>query len=266
MDKATEKSIIQRLSSLEKNFHKLSDHPPEQSQIPANQAGQASEGHMSVGRQAAVAAPINLSPLQTGDSRKPWYGSIQYWKILEGIGIIAVVWYAVITHLQWKDLRHNYMVDERALMKVERKEEGSPTRASDVISLSTGGTVTNVGKSVAPGEVTIECITELTGSGNPPSFSYRGLHTHIRGGVIFPNESTDIKCELLGTGDLPVMLGAQDRENLSEGKTYISTYGYISYHDQFGSHVTHFCWWSSFSPSHRFNALDCTRFNDVDIR
>jgi hypothetical protein len=70
-------------------------------------------------------ADVNPAP---GDPEKPnnrWYDTVKLWriwqlpgwKILQGVGIAAGVGYAVVTYYQWKDLRQNFINDERGYVQ-----------------------------------------------------------------------------------------------------------------------------------------------------
>jgi alkyl hydroperoxide reductase subunit AhpC len=64
----------------------------------------------------------NLPPAASDSkqSHKPWYKTGQGWKAaIEIIGIAFAVGYAIVTYLQWQDLRHNFIVDERAWLGIK---------------------------------------------------------------------------------------------------------------------------------------------------
>src|SRR5260370_1141183 len=58
----------------------------------------------------------------------------RWWRIVEGVGVAAVVFYAVVTYFMWRDSHHNFVIDERAWLTF-------PTfTKSDVEDLQSGRT------------------------------------------------------------------------------------------------------------------------------
>jgi hypothetical protein len=66
---------------------------------------------------------FNPTPKAKNESKGRWYNSLEWWKNksftwwkdrLEFIGLFAVVAYAIVTYLQWHDLRRNFQADQRA--------------------------------------------------------------------------------------------------------------------------------------------------------
>lgn len=55
------------------------------------------------------------------DSRRAQLRTAQRLNWISGIGVAGAVVYAVITYFQWRDLRHNFEIDERAWIKVAFK-------------------------------------------------------------------------------------------------------------------------------------------------
>lgn len=58
---------------------------------------------------------IDPSPQSTNKTKAKWYQSFKRWKsIVEFVGILFAIGYAIVTGLQWYELHHNFRVDERA--------------------------------------------------------------------------------------------------------------------------------------------------------
>lgn len=71
------------------------------------------------GNSVPNSTPININiyptPKHPNDPQYKWYKSPQRWKfIFEVISVFALVAYAIVTFYQWRDLRHNFMIDNRA--------------------------------------------------------------------------------------------------------------------------------------------------------
>src|ERR1022692_1442745 len=56
----------------------------------------------------------NPAPHSSQTTQKRWYQAFPWWKVLEGTAFAFGIFYAVVTFWQWRDLRHNFKVDERA--------------------------------------------------------------------------------------------------------------------------------------------------------
>jgi hypothetical protein len=127
--------------------------------------------------------------------------------------------------------------------------------------------VMNSGKTVAR-NVVIDVFVEILDASQEASLEnvYElANHKHERGvtGTIFPN--ADYKLQVTRRWDKggigPVTV--PELTSLHEGRSYISTYGIITYDDVFNKHHwTKFCMWGH-TPKGAFNAKTCTAFNSV---
>jgi hypothetical protein len=98
---------------------------------------------------------------------------------LERIGLIAGIIYALVTALQWQDLRHNFMVTERAYVRVGRVESTYNNEGDTTVKLflENSGHVPSVG---LKGEV-----NSAVGMGKLSKFYFGGDLTKI-----FPGSSS----------------------------------------------------------------------------
>src|ERR1700722_14701384 len=53
------------------------------------------------------------------ESRGAQLRTTKHLNFISAIGVGAAIVYAIITYLQWSDLRRNFMIDERAWLKME---------------------------------------------------------------------------------------------------------------------------------------------------
>ena len=110
---------LQRLNRTLEELLKFVDRPRQQhnpaveDQAYSNNATDPASGKM------ALDFHVRPSPKQQPGPQKKRYQSFDWWKSrLEVAAYIFAVVYAVITYFQWRDLRHNFMVDERAWVKI----------------------------------------------------------------------------------------------------------------------------------------------------
>jgi len=67
------------------------------------------------GTELSKMSPKLPTPGQPNGPKKKWYESPEGWKLaIEGLTLIAVVVYAVVTYYQWRDLRCNFAAEQRA--------------------------------------------------------------------------------------------------------------------------------------------------------
>jgi hypothetical protein len=161
--------------------------------------------------------------------------------------------------------------DERAWLEFRIQQ---PQAAGDVSLPTTSGQpldlpiqIMNSGKTVAR-NVVIDVFVEILDSSQEASLdnvSDLANHRHERSttGTIFPN--ADYKLHVTRHWDKGEigLVTARELTSLHESKSYISTYGIITYDDVFNKHHwTKFCFWGH-SPKGVFNAKKCTAFNGV---
>ena len=116
MDKAT-KALAQRIASLEKIVHKLANAPPEQHEETRDDQGNTGQENLGAEPASGVVAPhIHPTPNKSKAAKEKWYRSAPRRilgfiksntarRILEAVGIIFAMGYAVVTYLQWRSIR-----------------------------------------------------------------------------------------------------------------------------------------------------------------
>jgi hypothetical protein len=122
-----------------------------------------------------------------------WYKTfggrlLTYWKSrpLEKRGIIAAIALAVLTYLQWYDLRHNFTVEQRAWLKPNLDWSNFATTNSVPLS------VTNFGKHPAINPRMIFRM-EIVDAKAGPSFIWKFRpHSDNQMSLIFPNDTSSV--------------------------------------------------------------------------
>jgi hypothetical protein len=264
MDNAAKELGRKIISELEKIVHALTHTPRQQDEAGISPQHQPyGEGDTTQG-QPALKSHIPAAPPYSEKPEKPWYKTLSGWKsIAELIAIPFAIGYAVVTYFQWKDLRHNFEVDQRALVKITF---GIPTTVPTIGAMdAVPVTVLNIGKSPAL-RARVDASLEIVEHSNPPTFSFRKSHLVIDVGMLFPNDP--MKPILVSTtfprNLRPIQLTVPEIQDLIEGKTYIAAYAIAEYSDQFGRHWTRFCDWKSYTAKTMgANADPCVKWSAI---
>jgi hypothetical protein len=218
---------------------------------------------------AIQAAPSNRKETdQAGNHPVPRWGRIgrivvrvrkwPHWmQVLQVSGIVFGIVYAIVTCLQWYDLRHNFRTDERSWIDPGINIRVIPVDGTGTIKL------TNVGKSPILSTVT-DAWVEILDRHSPPSLAKEGFHSVSDTGWIFPGKETDIFIQRYtqDSKHAPFPPTDDERKALISGEDYVATYGQIIYEDQFGIHWERFCVWKGFvNNGPMVNVGDCGAFN-----
>ena len=181
---------------------------------------------------------------------------------LEAAGIVFAMAYAIVTGLQWWDLRQNFKIDQRAWVKVRYQflpDQLDPKKPLDrwlVVGV-------NAGKSVATG-VHMKTQFEIVPSSASPSYSFIKQHGEGDISPLFPGDDSGfVPAFLESTKTAPRALRADEIDDLTKGLSYLAVFGIVTYKDQFGPHWTRFCFWKSFATQGNFNADSCVEWNTV---
>jgi hypothetical protein len=169
------------------------------------------------------------------EPKKRWYRRIPWWRVLEGIGILSVIAYAVLTYLQWHDLRSNFKLEQRAWIAYTQM---SVTNLADSQPLRCDVKIVNSGKTFAldvdlPGALQTSYIG-LEDAIEQASRSFKKQPPHSN--VIFPGVDSAIP----SATDTALTPGQVSEIRLGRLKVYL--FGDVKYKDIFKEeHVTHYC-------------------------
>jgi hypothetical protein len=240
-----QKGLNQRISQLEKSVKRLEqlicDSPEEHHRNSVEQHVNSS--------QTAPWWRWSWSAL----TKLPWS------EILSKSGIAAGIAIAFLTYLQWHDLRHNFMVDQRSWLKIGTLW---PELKSDTPAVITGE-LSNIGKSVITG-LYGETAFEIVDAADAPSFSLEKRHNFTSMNPVFPTDSHKFPIELWDRKRKTQRpFTPTEIQQLKSGQTYIATFGMFFYSDQFGKHWYRFCQWHSYNEGVQgsFNAAPCVNWN-----
>lgn len=160
--------------------------------------------------------------------------------LFAGIAASGAILYGWIAFSQWRDLRHNFEVDQRAWLKVEVEMPARPLNSQTPVVV----TVRNVGKSPALklfGGVIVQVVDAKSAPSYPPSG--KGEMRQVAVNMIFPADLTTFSSGRTPNNLDGTMRPLSDDEmrSLSAGDSYLAAFGIIAYQDQFGDHWTRFC-------------------------
>jgi hypothetical protein len=188
----------------------------------------------------------------------------RWWRVIEGIGIAAVVFYAFITWCMWRDSHNNFIADERAWVNVPAPTS-YPLNGTSVPVVTQ---MTNTGKTPAR-DVEWDVVATVLNKGDEPAlgdFSVGHPHNHLYAGAVFPNAPVPIALPLVHYGPQAADIIVPDdtlRQDIAIGNRFIIFYGRVTYYDIFGvMHWTQFC--SSSGPGVQDTLKKCIGYNDVD--
>lgn len=217
--------------------------------------------HDTAQGQSALKTKVPPSPSNRSQTNKPWYKTLNGWKVLfELIAIPFAIGYAVVTFCQWQDLRHNFQVDERALIKAKPTKDitglfvnNSPVPWSGSPPLIFWPiTMTNIGKSVAV-DIHADGVLELLDRNQPPSFSY-SPHTTMDIAAFYPQDIADFTVPF-GPINAPQKFTKEQYDGLMSGNSYLAVFAEITYKDQFGQHWARSCDWMGASTGPKTDPL-----------
>jgi hypothetical protein len=183
---------------------------------------------------------------------------------LEKVGITAGIVYAIVTVFQWRDLRRNFTIDQRAWLQVRDKEPTYRPKLEDFRNAVGPGyrfeiprDAINIGRTPAV-KVYVHTAAEVVDREKAPTFNYgNGLDTDT--GILFPNTPRDF---IAGSS---AVIGDGRIQKLAGGDAYVAIYGIAAFVDIFGhEHWTRFCGWYWFKEGRPFSARACTDYNSAD--
>jgi hypothetical protein len=266
-------NLNNRVANLEKEVHKLkSIHAPRKhDEESVRQDNNASQESKNAPRSVPIIPPAPKNTKQSkdsGDATSRWWnrlaskiGAWQWIKILEITGIIAGIVYAVVTTLQWHDLRHNFEMDQRAWIAVRTN---FPTEINDNMAIDRTGVIAdNIGKSAALKSYAQSIFTIVDSKSEPPLHN-PPAHTGTDISLLFPTDSYVFDTFIYRADGTRRSFSKSEIDSLLAGTSYLVIFVEVTYSDQFGKHWTHRCSWQAYAPeSKNFNADSCVAWNAV---
>lgn len=265
-----EQHLNKRVTKLEERINHLEHQSaPRQEDKETNQPQQtASEKDDSAKGKVSLPRDIPPSPTNTKKPQKPWYKTPDGWKTaVELVAIPFAIGYAVVTYYEWKDLRHNFTIEQRSWLKATLDWSKFQTDNSVPIVIA------NFGKSPAVNP-RIMGKMEILDADSLPTFIWKLTpHSVDQESLIFPGDPRfafgAAMLEKTSKEDRYTFrrLTPDEALRLANGKSYVIVWGFIIYDDSFGNHWTRFCEWKNFPKDpteyREFQARPCVVWNSV---
>jgi len=228
------------------------------------------------GERTPIRPPANASPNKSREPQKSnnqavpqgrriWHVTVQvvkwrHWKqLLEVVGIFFAVGYAVVTYLEWRDLRRNFEAEQRSWLQVGTNLQSFGSNIPDTVTVSEK----NIGKSVADGSVGLAAFEVVDKKDAPMFYRNDRLKNHASAGLAFPGtEGSGWTVQNLDDNGNHIPVSDRDKKRLLNGDAYIAVYGELYYRDQFGMHWTRFCDWIAYAPGN-YGSKACVAWNAV---
>lgn len=175
---------------------------------------------------------------------------------------IAAGAYALIAFVQWRDLRHNSEIEQRAWMEAVVDWSNFPNANTATIQIA------NTGKSPAFNPHIIARM-EIIPTKEKPSFVWKFRpHLDDQFSLDFPGRpEPPTTISLFDDQPKPAVrkLTAPETKMLNGGDAYMVVWGFVIYTDPFRSRWTRFCDWKTFQAQYipDFNARPCVIWNSV---
>jgi hypothetical protein len=187
-----------------------------------------------------------------------------WWRIVEGLGVVAAIVYAAITWIMWRDSHTNFTSGERAWISV-LVPTSYPLNGTSIPVVTQ---ITNSGKTPAR-DVEWDVVATIFNKGEDPAlgdFSVGHPHNHVVAGVVFPNAPVPLALTVVHYGPdsaEPIVPDDTLRQDIANGNRFIIFYGRVTYYDVFGKlHWTQFCTGSG--TAIQSSLKKCISYNDVD--
>jgi hypothetical protein len=114
--------LNRRVAKLEEKVSHLEHHntPGQQKETREGPHQTSGEESTTAPRQLPLLPQIPSTPEDSPKTKDPWYKTLQGWvSVVQLIGIPFAIGYAVVTYLQWQDIRHNFLIDQRAWLSID---------------------------------------------------------------------------------------------------------------------------------------------------
>jgi hypothetical protein len=194
----------------------------------------AKDEGVEASRQTPVIPP---SPSDAANTQKredaplPRRKSVRWKSVLETIGIVAGIGYAIVTYLQWRDIKNNFIIDQRAWLgvtEVKTDPIGEGMKFAPIL--------VNSGKTLASDVVQRGGWKVFPVSTIPDINQQIGQQSEFFHGVIFPNG----RRELSNKSSRSLTKG--DADGLLNGSSVLYVFAKVNYRDIFRKErVTRFC-------------------------
>src|ERR1700733_1465549 len=234
---------LEQLNRTLNSFLKIAHRPRQQDNQTTENTEETNREDDTSGRQILASLHLGPSPKTAYKPNEKWYQTFDGWKSrIELLAFVFAIGYAVVTYFQWRDSRHNFLVDERAWLAVD-----PPTETGKGVPFKLTMPIRNTGKTPAKSvAVKFDSLPFL--SNEEPKFIFKG--DPLPFGPNAPNAFHVFAYN--GQAN-------EDNEGVPDG--YIQyAYGSVAYQDVFtGKHWITYCFFKQGTGSYAY----CTNHNDI---
>lgn len=184
----------------------------------------------------------------------------KWWRILEGLALLSAIGYAIVTGFMWHDSHRNFMVDERAWIRIDALFPAS-VKEGDKVEVSVR--ILNFGKSPAK-RVISENIISMLRITDEVKFNYPSPYITDRNAIMYPGDFFTGTARQRVSEFQPALFTKAEVDELINGRAYLAVYARGTYLDIFGeTHWFHYCAWQSYYSGGTVNTFTCTAYNDA---
>jgi hypothetical protein len=120
-----------------------------------------------------------------GNQTLPWWRRFGWWNFVTRIGILGGIGYAIVTYIQWRDLRRNFEAEQRAWVTIDYRWPPHLPNPPDQTAGSIQPILTNIGKSVIS-RIVVKSTLEILAAADAPSFNRGKAHSTADESPLFP--------------------------------------------------------------------------------
>jgi len=199
-------------------------------------------------------------PTNGSENASNWWFIVLH--VLQFVGILAGIGYALVTYVMWRDSHNNFIVQERAWLTLEGIFPPMPKEGNRI---EIDARISNTGLTPAK-KINAEFVPSVLGSNDRVPFDYSVKSRNVEIiGILPPNRFVIIP--IVQWKIMPETLPyiKTDVDDLMNGRTYLAIYGRGTYIGIFGrSHWFRFCQWMAYNATvSAFASKECVEYNDT---
>jgi hypothetical protein len=251
MDNKTKESWDKAIQELHRIANALSGGPPQQNDQPVAYGQSSAEDGDSSSFGSLVAPNLRPRPKKGGQAGKKWYQTFTGWKpIIEVVGIVFGIAYAIVTYCQWRDANRNFKAGQRAWILIEEFRLNGPLQPSVFNPIKV--TMKNYGQSPALYK-SQEFTFSFEGTGCKSTTGPQGVKSHR---VMAQGQEAEV-------ASLGITLTPECLQALATGKATLKISGIVSYQDIFHrTHTTEAC--AQYDPIYAKDLVACADGNTAE--
>jgi hypothetical protein len=215
--------------------------PSEEHSNPIEKEANPHHKNASALLQSPIVPQVVPTPLQSRETDQRRYTPTPRWKtLIEVVALMAGVGYAVVTYFQWRDLRNNFVIDQRAWLGISftieppfMNSQGKPLYLKDGEISNFAVQIQNFGRSIAKNLYGVVNF-KILGTNEQLVPTYRARKPTDSATVLFPGAHLSI-----GTGNLETPIPQSIINEITGKAKTLYVFGLITYSDIFDMATPH---------------------------